>query len=130
MLVFGATATTGQAKLYFFVPPVAGDELSVLDELTVNDLFDKVVARSRCKHYTIKLTAGAQYQIDMVTQTPGFDPFLRLEDETGRQLAADDDGGGFPNARIIIRPTHSGTYRVIATAFAGTLGRYRLTVRK
>jgi hypothetical protein len=38
-----------------------------------------------------------------------FDAYLRLEDSTGRQLAADDDGGDGLNSRITFKPEKTDT---------------------
>jgi len=46
-----------------------------------------------------------------------FDSYLFLEDSAGTVLMQDDDGGGYPNARIIYRPTKTDTYRIVATTF-------------
>src|SRR5207253_189906 len=80
--------------------------LKVDDQLTNADPKDKVQQMSRQKVHTVNLAAGQTYQIDMITrekqkQLGGFDPLLRLENAQGEQLAMDDDGGGFPNARIV-----------------------------
>ena len=68
---------------------------------------------------------GQSYTIDLISQ---WDNFLRLENARGDQLAADDDSGGFPNARIVFKAPKDDTYSIIATCFAG-VGDYVLTVR-
>jgi hypothetical protein len=104
------------------------------DQITALDRFDAVRQAMHCKIYTIDLQAGKSYQIDMMSQegNPGmFDPYLRLEDPTGFQVAADDDGGGFPNARIFFQCQRTGRYRIICTTFNhGGVGRFRLTVQQ
>src|SRR5262249_54050733 len=40
-----------------------------------------------------------------INLTSDWDNFLRLEDAKSVPLAEDDDGGGFPNARIVFTPT-------------------------
>jgi hypothetical protein len=80
------------------------------------------------KVHEVKMAAGKSYQIDLVSGN--FDSFLRLEDEDGKQLAQDDDGGGFPNARIMFKAPKDGMYRIIATTFDGKTGAYTLTVKK
>src|SRR5947208_6055817 len=64
----------------------------------------------------------------MKTTDPGFDPYLRLEDSSGKELAFDDDGGGFPNAKLIFKAPKDDTYKIIATTFAPATGNYTLTV--
>ena len=81
------------------------------------------------KTHEVKLSAGFTYTIDMVSVE--IDSYLILEDEKGNILAEDDDGGGFPNARIVFRAPEDGTYRIIATTFPpNQTGNYTLTVRE
>jgi predicted Zn finger-like uncharacterized protein len=100
----------------------------VLGTLTARDPFDAVVKHSRCKVHTVELTAGKTYRIFMAKNDPLLDPYLRLEDASGKQLAADDDSGGDLNALIMFPCTNTGKYRIIATTFNGSVGRYALSV--
>jgi serralysin len=71
--------------------------------------------------------AGAVYTIQM--DSSEFDPFLRLEDSTGQQVAFNDDSGDGLNARIDYTPPETGLYRVICTSFIkGATGQFRLLV--
>jgi hypothetical protein len=100
-----------------FGPPPAGATLLVKNEqLTNADPFDKVRVKSRAKTYTVNLTAGKTYQIDMTSTV--IDSYLRLENPAGQEVAKDDDSGGFPNARIVYPCSQTGEYRIIATTFA------------
>ena len=73
------------------------------------------------------MKAGQGYTIDLISQ---WDNFLRLEDAQGKQLAQDDDSGGFPNARIVFTAPQDGWYRIIVTSFSqGASGSYTLKVR-
>jgi len=63
------------------------------------------------------------------------DPFRRLLNPDGKQVAADDDGGGFPNARITYKADQDGTYKIIATTFmpgktGAETGKFTLTVNE
>ena len=89
--------------------------LSKSDKLTDDDPMDKVKRTCHAKIYKIKLEADKTYRIDMTSRE--IDPFLRLEDADGKQLAFDDDGGGFPNARIVYKAGVDGEYTIIATTF-------------
>jgi hypothetical protein len=60
------------------------------------------------KKHQIKLDAGARYQIDLVSKSDGFDPLLIVHDSTNKQLAFDDDGGGFPHSRLQFTPPKAG----------------------
>src|SRR5262249_13351623 len=60
------------------------------------------------------------YTIDLISSDRSgrkLDTFLRLENAGGKELAQDDDGGGFPNSRIVFKAVQSGDYRIIVTSF-------------
>jgi WD40 repeat protein/tetratricopeptide (TPR) repeat protein len=80
--------------------------------------------------YSVTFVAGRKYQIDMESEV--FDSYLRLEDETGKELAADDDSGNSQlAARIVFPCSRSGTYRIIATTSNNyESGRYIVTIRE
>jgi hypothetical protein len=67
------------------------------------------------KVYPVKLEAGKNYQIDMVSRV--LDAYLFVEDAGGTVLAQDDDSGGGLNARIVFQPPRTATYRIVATTF-------------
>jgi hypothetical protein len=116
------------------VKKAAGEVLKVEEELTKDDPKDKVRTTSHAKTHKVKLQAGTAYQIDMVSKEGNaekFDPYLRLEDPQGRQVAEDDDSGGSNNARITYLADTAGTYTVVATTFGpGMTGKYVLTVKE
>jgi thiol-disulfide isomerase/thioredoxin len=109
------------------VTDVPTKSLKVDGELTADD---PKVGDKHVKTHKFKMAAGKTYRIDMITKSgPQLDPYLRLEDPDGKVVAEDDDGGGFPNARIIHKAAADGTYKIIATTFApGMTGKYLLTV--
>jgi HEAT repeat protein len=87
--------------------------------------------RVRTGHYhvvhTFYMKKDTAYQIDLRSQ---WDNYLRLEDPRGKELAQNDDGGGFPNARIIHRAAEDGWHRIIVTTYnQGASGPYTLTVK-
>jgi hypothetical protein len=100
----------------------------VTGHLVQGDPKDKIRAGSLCKIYTVNLEAGRTYQIDMVSGE--VDSYLRLENPNGQQVAADDDSGGFPNARIIYQCQQAGMYRISATTFGGGMGTFTLKVQQ
>src|SRR5689334_8477432 len=86
----------------------AGKDITINGEITNADLKDKVRTDSFCKTYKYKMIEGKTYQIDM-TAVPGvLDPYLRLEDGAGKQVAEDDDGGEGLNARIVYKAPKTG----------------------
>jgi hypothetical protein len=104
------------------------NEIVVKGELVKADLKDKVRTGMYCKTYTYKMIEGRNYQIDMKSKE--MDSYLRLEDPAGQSIAEDDDGGGFPDARIVIRAPKTGDYTIVATTFAaGATGKFTLIVK-
>ena len=102
--------------------------LKIEGRLSGDDPKDRVRQTSPAHVYLVKLKAGKSYTIDM--ESNEIDSYLRLEDEKGKELAKDDDGGDKLNARIIYRATADGTFRVIATTFVGGAGPYTLKIRE
>src|SRR5437879_8917248 len=95
--------------------------------LKADDDKDKI-QKYQCKVFTIDFKKGQSYKIDMVSKE--IDSYLRLEDTTGKELAKDDDSGGFVNARIHFRCPTDGAYRVICTTFNGGTGPFTLTIQE
>jgi hypothetical protein len=100
----------------------------ITGKLSPDDPKDKVMAKSPHQVHTMKMKAGKTYQIDLVSRA--FDSFLRLEDSAGKELAKDDDGGGFPNARIVFKAPKDDTYRIIVTNLDSKTGDYTLTIAR
>lgn len=86
------------------------------------------------KVYNVNLKTGRAYTIDLVSNDKSgkqLDTFLRLESSEGKDLAHDDDGGGFPHSRLVYRPTKDADYKIVATSFsANQTGGFTLTVRE
>jgi thiol-disulfide isomerase/thioredoxin len=113
-------------------PAAGGKDVRIEGELKADDPLDKVLAKSHAKVHPFKMMGGKVYKIEM-TNDSKIDPFLRLEDAQGKELAMDDDGAGFPNARIIFKAPADGEYRIIATTFppgktGDATGKYVLTI--
>lgn len=103
-------------------------QASQQSNLAENDPRDRVRAQSACKVFTITMTAGKTYQIDMIrTVNENWDPYLRLEDPAGTQVAFNDDGAGNLNSRITFACPADGEYRIVATSLWGT-GNFTLQV--
>ena len=104
-------------------------DITVDDALTPADLKDRVRQGCFCKPYVLKMVEGKTYQIDMTSGA--FDSYLRLENAKGDQVAADDDGGGYPSARIIYRAAKTEDYTIIATTFGGgSTGKFRVAIKE
>lgn len=91
---------------------------------------DPVYKGKKHKLFLFNMEAGKIYKIDM--KSKAFDSFLILEDSQGRELASDDDSGGFPDAQIIFKAHATGKHRIIATHYAleRKVGDFTLTIRQ
>ena len=79
--------------------------------------------------YTVKLTAGKTYFIDMAhLGRQSLDPYVELQDADHRPLDA-DYGGGMP-VRIAYRVPRDGVYRILASSNMVAPGEFTLTVRE
>ena len=84
--------------------------------------------------YPVKLQAGTIYLIDMVSTE--VDSYLRLLDKDGKELADDDDSGGFPNAKIVFKCARDDEFKVVCSCIPDdsgkfkSVGDYTLTVKK
>ena len=73
-------------------------------------------------------TSGETITVDVVSTD--FDAYAIVQDGNGVKLAADDDGGGGTNARIVYTLPYSGAYRLIANTYRqGSFGAFSLSVR-
>jgi tetratricopeptide (TPR) repeat protein len=98
---------------------------------TEHRLSGSLTAGQKEQRHESLLRAGQTYIFEL--ESTAFDPFLRLEDAKGKQLAENDDiePGVNKNSRIIVIPKESGTYRLVATAFQGRgTGAYTLVIRE
>jgi Ca2+-binding RTX toxin-like protein len=85
--------------------------------------------------FAVELQAGHAYAIAETGHDGGggtlADPYLRLHDSTGAEVAFDDDivSGTSPDASLTFTPAASGTYYIEAGAFVdGYAGSYRVSV--
>jgi tetratricopeptide (TPR) repeat protein len=86
-------------------------------------------------HWETELEGGYFYQIDL--KNPAFrsnkdyDPILRLTSDKGTLIQEDDDGGGYPHARIFFTAPRTATYRFVVTSYIQRqTGPYVLTVKR
>jgi len=97
-------------------------ELVIKGALADTDPFDKLLKKSYCKVYLVKMTAGKTYVIRMnADDMMVIDAFLRVEDSAGNQLAFNDDAPGEMtlNSRIDFVAPKDDIYRVYATSLFG-----------
>jgi hypothetical protein len=119
--------------------PKEPKDLKVEGEITADDAKDTKKTDMHCKVYKYKMVKGETYQIDMKKTDDGsnLDPFLRLENPKGVEVADDDDGGGADegnspqDAKIVYKATETGEFKVIATTYGeGQTGKFTLTIKK
>jgi uncharacterized protein (TIGR03067 family) len=95
----------------------------------VLDVTGRLGGAGSTKYYDVVFEANKTYVIDMKRPAgSSIDPYLTLYDPGGKAVAFDDDGGGFPNARIVHRAARAGRYRVMCSGFGATFGAYTLSV--
>jgi hypothetical protein len=102
------------------------------DKLTSMDPKDVNRSGSFFKVYDFRMSPLTDYTLDMTGGNPKkpFDPYLRLEDASGKFITDDDDGGGNMNARIVFRPAREDTYRIIVSTFdPDQTGPFQFTIR-
>lgn len=83
--------------------------------------------------HRIRLEAGQTYRFSLIASgdDPLSDPYMRLYNSRGEELAADDDGGGELNSLIEFTAPTTGNYFVEAAAFAdSSTGGYTLSARR
>jgi thiol-disulfide isomerase/thioredoxin len=128
VLLFPMNTHAGEKDKKEDKAPVIGKEPKVIaGELSADDPIDKKT-KHPSKTHKVVLAEGVVYRIDM--RSNDVDSFLRLENADGKELAFDDDSGGFPHARILQKIDKAGEYRIIATCFDDKTGKYTLTIRE
>ncbi|MFL4469288.1 M10 family metallopeptidase [Tateyamaria armeniaca] len=108
--------------------PNAPDSILTTNTMSVGDTFSGALSESGDEDWiAISLTAGEQYQFALDGGSLS-DPLVRLFDAQGNQVAANDDGGPGLNSLLVHTASSSGTYFIIADAFATQSGSYTLSV--
>jgi predicted Zn finger-like uncharacterized protein len=110
-------------------PAPDGGGTATQGRLQPSDPIDRFRGDCYCKVYQVRLTANRTYTIDMRRQAPDIDPYLRLVDANGINLREDDDSGGGRDARIVVTPSVTGDYRIVATTLVRATGSFTLSVR-
>jgi len=84
-------------------------------EINVGETAEVVLDEAERAYYKVKFAAENKYRIELLAKVKGLDPYLFLLDAAWEVVAADDDGGGFPNARIEYFARRGGEYWIEAT---------------
>jgi hypothetical protein len=93
----------------------------------------KVTNTASQQRYSLRARQGNSVTITMTAEGGNLDPYLTLEDSTGKTLAKDDDSGGQHNARIDFTFQEDGDYIIVATRYGqasgSSTGDYTLAVK-
>jgi hypothetical protein len=83
--------------------------------------------QSHYKLFTFMGSAGQRVQIDLMSSD--FDSYLSLRNQSGQEIAHDDDSGGGLNARITWTLPYTGAYQILAnTLRANQFGSFTLSI--
>lgn len=97
--------------------------------LNEQDNVDRVRKGSLQKVFVVQLKAGATYDVSL--KSPDFDPYLRIEDNAGRQFAIVDGSDTARQANLAFVAPDRGTYRVVVTTTRErATGTFTLTIQE
>lgn len=102
--------------------------VDVRGSLNSSSARDRVRKGSFVKVHEVAMQKGVTYVIEMKSMM--VDSYLRIENQAGTQLEANDDGGEYRDSRIVFTPTESGTYRICTTTYGSEEGTFHLSVRR
>ncbi|MEQ6202260.1 M10 family metallopeptidase C-terminal domain-containing protein [Sulfitobacter sp. HNIBRBA2951] len=121
-------ATSAQANQSFSEGADAADNTTTTYSMGVGDSFDGTLTTGDRDWVEISLTAGGTYEIALTGLTLN-DPYLRLHDASGAQIAFDDDGAGDLDSLLSFTASSTGSYYISAGAYNdGGAGTYSITV--
>uniref|UniRef100_UPI00286E82FE M10 family metallopeptidase C-terminal domain-containing protein n=1 Tax=Sphingomonas sp. TaxID=28214 RepID=UPI00286E82FE len=109
------------------MPDIPGDTTTTATISVGGTLSDNIEVAGDHDWIRIDLTAGQSIVITLNGDTLS-DPYLRLLNSSGTQLAVNDDYGGTLDSRISFTATTTGTYYIDASAFGTATGTYELAV--
>lgn len=109
---------TGVFKLQARAEPAAGESLA----LSPGSTQQGTLVEGEQRRYRLSVPGTANYVLTM--ESDGLDSLLKIQ-RNGEELASDDDSGGGSNARLELE-LEAGDYEVVAAAFGGGSGSFRL----
>ena len=101
--------------------------IEIKNEIKEDDPNDEKLNKP-AKKYLLKLHKDKTYVFDLTSSD--FDPYLRLVDKAGLQIAEDLEGGGNGSSRLVVGAAETGDHHIVVTSFDGEVGRFRLKVRE
>jgi len=99
--------------------------------MSIGDTFSGTLTVGDRDWVEITLSPGAQILIDLVATggSPLGDPYLRIHDSTGAQVAFNDDGGTGLNSQLTFFTGTGGTFYIAAGSYQdASAGGYRISV--
>ncbi len=122
------TVRSAGGKMVFEKKDLLGKD----DNATAAPNPEKRTENSYFKEYAFRMKAGHTYTLDLISgdkSGKNLDPFLRLETPEGTLITENDDGGGFPNSRIVHKSLKDADYRIVVTSFEpGQTGNFTLRI--
>lgn len=112
-------------------PLAAGDDIADDTSTTTNlamgaTLSSSIQTNGDLDYVRVTLTAGQTYTFSLSGGTLS-DPYLELRDASGALITLNDDGGITYNSLLMYTAASSGTYYLVARAFATEVGTYNLS---
>ena len=132
----GHSSSTGAYSLSVIPTPTPTNVVDIVNSTTttsslvINSSAVSTIDRSGDQDwFRISLNAGTTYAFRQdKTSGSNLDPYLRLMNSSGTQVAFDDDGGGNGNSLLTYTATSSGTFYVAAGGYSSSTGAYSLSV--
>ena len=109
-------------------PPVTPTVMNALDTFTDTGT---ITESAPSTFFTLTVASGTRVVIN-VNRAEGstLDPLVIFRDGDGNELGRDDDGGGFPNARLEVTLPGTGEYEIEVTRFGTTsTGDFEITTQ-
>ncbi len=111
----------------------AAENIATIYSMSVGDTFTGTISSSSDEDWiAITLVAGQSYVFNHEGSPTGAgslsDPYLRIFNSSGVQVASNDDGGTGFNASINFTASYSGNYFIEADAYSSNTGSYRVSV--
>jgi hypothetical protein len=121
LVLVAAVAHPATAQQQIAIGTSVTGTLTIADPVLPSD-------QSHYKLFTFMGSAGQTVQIDLMSSD--FDSYLSLRNQSGQELAHDDDSGGGLNARIVWTLPYTGGYQVLAnTLRANQFGSFTLSLQ-
>jgi len=130
-LTYQAVYVNGDGKTIVSGPATAFVDFTQVvfqEKLTAADPIDRV-RNQPSRVFPVRLLRGKHYVIEMRGDPKVLDPYLRIEDSRGGNIAEDGDSGGVLNSMIVFTPNRDDEFKIIATVLRGT-GDFTLRIRE